>query len=338
MTGHTGFKGSWLSLWLESLGATVMGYALRPPTTPSLFESAQVLSGMQSVDGDICDLAKMRAAVADFQPEIVFHLAAQSLVRLSYQDPVGTYQTNVLGTVNLLECVRETESVRAVVVVTSDKCYENKGWPWGYRETDTLGGHDPYSSSKACAELAVESCRRAFFSDLRVGLATARAGNVIGGGDWAADRLIPDLMRCFASGQSVAIRNPHATRPWQHVLEPLRGYLLLAEKLFEAGGIFSGPWNFGPRREDSRPVEWIAEKMAEAWGGGAAWVVDDGSHPHEAAVLTLDCSKAAESLHWIPLLALPEALSMTLDWYRCYFRGEDVREKCLRQISEYLAR
>ena len=341
LTGHTGFKGSWLSLWLETLGATVMGYALAPPTTPSLFEAAQLASGMRSVHGNICHLADMRSAMTSFQPEIVFHLAAQPLVRLSYQDPLGTYQTNVLGTANLLDCVRACASVRAVIVVTSDKCYENKDWPWGYRETDTLGGHDPYSSSKACAELVVDSYRNSFFpasryAEHRVAIASARAGNVIGGGDWAADRLIPDLMRGFAAGHSVSIRNPHATRPWQHVLEPLRGYLMLAESLFEHGTHFSGAWNFGPGYEDVKPVEWIVQTLAQGWGGGATWQVDDGIHPHEASTLKLDWSKAAQTLNWKPALNLTEALQMTLDWYRGFFRGDEVREHCVRQVSEYM--
>lgn len=337
LTGHTGFKGSWLSLWLEALGASVMGYALDAPTTPSLFESARVSPGMLSAHGDVRDLEKLRAAITGFEPEIVFHLAAQPLVRLSYQDPIGTYQTNVLGTANLLESLRACASVRAVVVATSDKCYENTGLTRGYRETDPLGGHDPYSSSKACAELVAESYRKSFFfaPDSRIALATARAGNVIGGGDWAADRLVPDLMQGFAAGHSIHIRNPLATRPWQHVLEPLRGYLMLAEALFERGARFSGAWNFGPGHADVKPVGWIVDKLAEAWGEGARWQVDTGSHPHEAFALQLDCTKAAAELGWIPALDLTEALAMTLDWYRCYFRGDDVRAKCLAQISEY---
>jgi CDP-glucose 4,6-dehydratase len=310
-----------------------------------LFQVAHVADGIASTIGDINDLPRLRSALQAHQPEVVFHLAAQSLVRASYQDPVGTYATNVLGTASLLEAVRETPSVRAVVVVTSDKCYENREWLWPYRENDRLGGSDPYSNSKACAELVVEAYRNSFFPldrfvEHRVAVATARAGNVIGGGDWSADRLIADIVRAFVSGEALQIRNPEAVRPWQHVLEPLRGYLTLAQKLVEQGTEFSGAWNFGPNPGKEKPVKWIVERLASRWAelGGAPprWQVDPGPHPHEAHMLKLDSSKAAERLGWRPALSLPEALDMTLDWYRAAQSGEDAREKCLAQIAGYL--
>jgi CDP-glucose 4,6-dehydratase len=343
LTGHTGFKGSWMSLWLQSLGAEVTGYSLEPPTSPSLFETASVASGMRSMKGDVCNLAHLKQAMADCKPEIVFHMAAQSLVRVSYQDPILTYQTNVMGTANVLEAVRKTESVSAVLVVTTDKCYENRNWCWGYREIDSLGGHDPYSNSKACAELVVSAYRSSFFAaDSRtthcVGIASARAGNVIGGGDWAQDRLVPDIVRSFAEGAVLKIRNPQAIRPWQHVLEPLRGYLMLAQKLYEDGTAFGGGWNFGPDSRDVQSVRWILEKIASAWGSPAAWEIDEGEHPHEAEMLQLDCSKAAQQLGWRPVLRLPEALSMTIEWYRHFLTGKNAREKCLEQILAYRAK
>jgi CDP-glucose 4,6-dehydratase len=343
LTGHTGFKGSWLSLWLQTLGATVAGYALDPPSNPNLFEAAKVASQMESSHGDICDLPAMRSVIASFKPEVVLHLAAQSLVRPSYQDPLLTYKTNVIGSANLLECVRECASVRSVVVVTSDKCYENRESSRPYRETDTLGGYDPYSSSKACTELVVAAYRNSFFplerySEHRVAIATARAGNVIGGGDWAQDRLVPDIIRGFSAGRSVPLRNPHATRPWQHVLEPLRGYLSLAERLFQDGAKFSGPWNFGPPYSDAKPVEWIIKRLAEQWGAEARWEVDAGPHPHEASMLQLDWSKAAKELGWRPVLNLAEALDTTLSWYREFFAGKDARKMCLEQINAYTAK
>ncbi len=344
LTGHTGFKGSWLALWLQHLGAEVAGYALAPHTSPSLFSSADVATGMTSVAGDLNDLPGMQEAIAAHEPEIVLHLAAQALVRLSYKDPIGTYETNVLGTARLLEAVRSCESVRAVVVVTTDKCYENREWAWPYREIDALGGHDPYSNSKACAELVTSAYRDSFFSvreytKHRVAIASARAGNVIGGGDWSCDRLISDIVRAFESGETLQIRNPQATRPWQHVLEPLRGYLLLAQKLYEHGTEFSGAWNFGPRYEDARPVEWIVEHMAARWteqaGAAVRWEIDGGEHPHEAQMLKLDWTKAAQGLGWQPKLSLADALDMTLDWYQGVQAGEDARGKCLTQLDVY---
>jgi len=287
VTGHTGFKGSWLSLWLQQLGAQVTGYALQSPTNPSLFEVAQVARGMKSVIGDIREGDKLAIAMRQAAPNIVFHLAAQPLVRRSYEDPFQTYSTNVMGTVNLLEAVRKTSSVRAVVNVTTDKCYENKEWVWGYRENESMGGFDPYSSSKGCAELITAAYRNSFFTSsnqggFQVALATARAGNVIGGGDWAEDRLIPDILRAIGSGQSVKIRNPHAIRPWQHVLEPLSGYLTLAEALYTQGPKLAEAFNFGPALEDAKPVQWIVEQLTRQWCEGSAWHLDSGSHPHEA--------------------------------------------------------
>ena len=343
LTGHTGFKGSWMSLWLQRLGADVTGYSLAPPTCPSLFETASVASGIRSITGDVCDLAQLKKALAVSEPEIVFHMAAQSLVRVSYEDPILTYRTNVLGTANLLEGVRTTESVRAVVVITTDKCYENCNWVWGYREIDRLGGRDPYSNSKACAELVVSAYRDSFFETCGrharpLALASARAGNVIGGGDWARDRLIPDAIRSFAEGKSLKIRNPQATRPWQHVLEPLRGYLMLAQSLHEQGSSFASAWNFGPKPGDSRPVRWIVERIASAWNSPVTWEIDGGENPHEAQMLQLDCSKAVQQLGWRPALDLEEALSMTIDWYRDCLHGKSAREKCLEQIAAYSAR
>lgn len=337
MTGHTGFKGGWLSLWLQAMGTRVVGFALPPPTKPSLFEIARVGSGMTSLIGDIRDLPHLETVFAEYRPEIVIHMAAQSLVRRSYAEPVETYATNVMGTVNLLEAVRVTDSVRAVVNVTSDKCYENREWVWGYRENEAMGGYDPYSSSKGCAELVTAAYRRSFFSQdsHRVALASVRAGNVIGGGDWAADRLIPDILQAIEQGGPASIRSPQAVRPWQHVLEPLAGYLALAEKLHEEGSAYAEGWNFGPDDEDAKPVQWIVERLATAWGEGASWTLDAGLHPHEANYLELDCSKAKLRLGWQPRWHLDRALDAIVEWHRAYLRGEDMRDLTLRQIAEY---
>ena len=338
LTGHTGFKGSWLSLWLQMLGVQLTGYALAPPTTPSLFQSADVSFGMRSITGDVSDLAHLTRAMTECKPEIVFHLAAQSLVRVSYRDPVLTFLTNVMGTVNLLEAVRHTPSVSAVVVVTSDKCYENHNCESGYREDDRLGGHDPYSNSKACAELVSDAYRSSFFQTDRqrfIRLATARAGNVIGGGDWAQDRLLPDIVKCFSEGSVLKVRNPQAIRPWQHVFEPLRGYLMLAQQLYQDGAAFTGAWNFGPDAQDAQSVRSIVETVAAGWGTSVSWQVDGEQHPYEAAMLHLDCSKAAQQLEWRPLLRLNEALSLTLDWYRHFLSGKRARDKCMEQLSAY---
>lgn len=336
LTGHTGFKGSWLSLWLQSMGAIVQGFALAPPTTPDLFTAAKVAEGMASTIGDIRDAKVLREAVSAFKPEIVIHMAAQPLVRLSYHEPVETYATNVMGTVHLLDAVRHTPGIRAVVNITTDKCYENKEWVWGYREDEPMGGYDPYSSSKGCAELVASAYRRSFFQSGGPALASARAGNVIGGGDWAADRLVPDILRAFEKGAPVVIRNPHSTRPWQHVLEPLSGYLVLAQHLAGADGqSYSEGWNFGPHDDDARPVQWIVERMVEGWGNGAGWQLDGGEHPHEAHYLKLDISKARARLGWQPAWHLAHALEAITTWHRAWLAGDDIRALCLQQISQY---
>lgn len=341
LTGHTGFKGSWLSLWLQSMGAQVTGYALAPPTNPSLFEVAEVGKNMTSIIGDIRNLEHLRKVFAEHRPEIVIHMAAQPLVRYSYIEPVETYSTNVMGTVNLLEAVRGTDSVKAVVNVTTDKCYENREWVWGYRENEAMGGYDPYSSSKGCAELVTAAYRNSYFHPDKykihgVAIASGRAGNVIGGGDWAVDRLIPDIMRAITEGKPVHIRNPHATRPWQHVLEPLSGYLVLAQKLYEDGASYAEGWNFGPNDEDAQPVQWIVEKLTRSWGEGASWILDGGDHPHEAHYLKLDCSKAKARLDWHPQWHLEDALEAIIEWHRAYQNGENMQTLTLRQISTYI--
>jgi CDP-glucose 4,6-dehydratase len=342
LTGHTGFKGSWLSIWLQSMGAQVTGYALAPPTNPSLFEIAEVAQGMTSVIGDIRDLAKLQAVFAEHLPEIVIHMAAQPLVRYSYQNPVETYSTNVMGTVHLLEAVRNTPGVKAVVNITTDKCYENREWVWGYRENEPMGGLDPYSNSKGCAELVSAAYRSSFFNadnyaQHGVATATVRAGNVIGGGDWAQDRLIPDVLAAFEQGRKVDIRNPNAIRPWQHVMEPLRGYLTLAEQLFEHGPSFCEGWNFGPNDEDAKPVGWIVEQMAALWGNDAQWQVDTGEHPHEAQYLKLDISKARSRLDWHPALRLQDALALIIDWSKQRAAGANMRQLTLSQLLAYQA-
>lgn len=340
LTGHTGFKGSWLSLWLQQMGANVVGYALAPPTKPSLFDVARVGEGMDSIIADIRELPSLTAAIAKQRPEIVFHMAAQSLVRRSYEQPVETYTTNVMGTVHLLEAVRQIDTVRAIVIVTSDKCYENREWIWGYRENEPMGGYDPYSNSKGCAELVTAAYRASYFNPSDhakhgVALASARAGNVIGGGDWAKDRLIPDIMAGFLESRSVVIRNPHAIRPWQHVLEPLRGYLMLAEHLWSEGPSFAEGWNFGPNDEDAKPVEWLVKRLAGAWGNGATWSLDGGCHPHEANYLKLDISKARSKLGWNPRWNLETSLQHIVDWFRAYNRGDNMRSMTLNQITQY---
>jgi CDP-glucose 4,6-dehydratase len=340
ITGHTGFKGSWLSLWLQSLGADVTGYALEPPSEPNLFDVAKVAQGIDSIIGDIRDLPKLQSIIADKKPEIVIHMAAQAIVRRSYQDPAETFSSNVMGTVNVLEAIRLTDSVKVASIVTSDKCYENKEWLWPYRECEPLGGHDPYSSSKACAELVTAAYRKSFFADptRQTLVASARAGNVIGGGDWAADRLVPDIIRAFHKGEPVIIRNPAAVRPWQHVLDPLNGYLILIEKLWSGDREFADAWNFGPDYYDAKPVSWIANKMVDLWGNGASWKTDDAVQPHEAHTLTLDSTKARNVLKWTPKYGVAEALAKTVEWYKMFYDGCDaieVREMTLGQIREY---
>lgn len=340
LTGHTGFKGSWLALWLQSLGARVTGYALAPPTNPNLFTVGSVSSDMQSIIGDIRDEDALHSAMKRAEPEVVIHMAAQPLVRYSYQNPVETYQTNVIGTVNLFEAVRKCPTVRAVLNITTDKCYENQDWMWGYRESDRLGGYDPYSSSKACSELVSSAYRSSYFnpdeySRHGVALATARAGNVIGGGDWAEDRLLPDLLSAFLRKQSAIVRNPSSTRPWQHVLEPLSGYLMLAERMVTKGPDYGGGWNFGPRDSEARSVRDMADHVAELWGNGAAWTVRDSNNLHEANLLKLDISKARAMIGWEPVLDLSKALKLLVDWTKRWDEGGNMKEFTLTQIHEY---
>jgi CDP-glucose 4,6-dehydratase len=337
LTGHTGFKGSWMSLWLQSLGAKLRGVALAPPTSPSLFDAAHVATGMEHRIADIRDSAAVQSQLLDFQPEIVIHMAAQSLVRLSYQQPIETYATNVMGTIHVLEAARHSGCVRAIVNVTTDKCYENLERTAGYREDEPMGGRDPYSSSKGCAELVSSAWRRSFFSAAGIAMATARAGNVIGGGDWATDRLVPDILRALQSGQPPLIRNPDAIRPWQHVLEPLSGYLVLAERLFEQGQAYAEGWNFGPSDDDARPVRWIVERLCKAWGSDGSWNLQAGEHPHEAGYLRLDISKARQRLQWAPRWDLDAALVYIANWHRAWRDGADVRALCINQISEFNA-
>ena len=343
VTGHTGFKGAWLSLWLQRLGAKLTGYALDPPTTPSLFEQARVADGMTSVRADVTDLPRLIQEMRNAAPEVVLHLAAQSLVRASYDDAPGTYATNVMGTVNVLEAARSVPSVRAIVIVTTDKCYENREWLWGYREVDRLGGRDPYSNSKACAELVTEAYRHSFFptdrfDQHRVAVASARAGNVIGGGDWAKDRIIPDAMRAFIAGQPLEVRNPRSTRPWQHVLEPLLGYLMLAEHLVSDGARFAEPWNFGPPQELVLPVEDLVTRAVEAWGEGVAWKsVALANAPHEAQLLQLDSAKARTKLAWHPRLPMTTTIDWIVEWHKQVARDGDAREVTERQIARYMA-
>lgn len=343
VTGHTGFKGGWLTLWLASMGARVTGYALAPSTQPSLFEDASVARDVDSHIDDIRAFETLRGALAAAKPEVVFHLAAQPLVRQGYLDPRETYETNVMGTVNLLEAVRGTPSVRAVVVVTSDKCYENRGWARGYREDDPMGGRDPYSSSKGCAELVVSAFRSSYFDPAsfakhRVGVASARAGNVVGGGDWAQDRLIPDFVRAVGAGSPLQVRNPDATRPWQHVLDPLCGYLQLAESLFAGRLEFAAAWNFGPTEEEARPVSWLVQRLAALWGEGARWEVRADDRYHEASLLSLDSSKARSLLGWRPRMGLEDALDSLVAWYKARGARRDMRGFTLDQIARYMAK
>lgn len=335
LTGHTGFKGSWLSLWLQSMGAELYGYALNPPTNPALFEEADVAKGMSSVVGDVRDCGTLLAALKQSRAEVVIHMAAQPLVRLSYDQPVETYATNVMGTVHLLEAIRQVGGVRAVVNVTTDKCYENKEWVWGYREDEQMGGYDPYSNSKGCSELVTSAYRRSFFGNTDTCLASGRAGNVIGGGDWALDRLVPDILRAFERKEPVVIRNPYATRPWQHVLEPLSGYLTLAQKLYEEGQAYAEGWNFGPNEDDAKPVQWIVEALVNDWGAGASWHLDCGEQPHEANYLKLDISKAKTRLGWGSRWSLAKALSEITAWHQAWLAGKNVQQLCLRQIEQF---
>jgi CDP-glucose 4,6-dehydratase len=336
VTGHTGFKGSWLCIWLNHMGAKVKGYALAPNTSPSLFNLAEVSSFIDSEIEDIRDVKKIKKSMQEFDPEILIHMAAQPLVRLSYDQPVDTYMTNVMGTVNVLEAARVCNNLKAIVSVTTDKCYENKEWFWGYRENEAMGGHDPYSSSKGCAELVTSAYRNSFFNENgTAALASARAGNVIGGGDWAIDRLIPDVLRAFNNKEAVIIRNPLATRPWQHVLEPLSGYLMLCEDLFLKGNEYACAWNFGPNDEDCKNVEWILNKMVELWNGDAEWRLDTNPQPHEARFLKLDCSKAKALLKWEPKWSIETVLKHIHDWNLAFLSEDDLHIKCLKEINLY---
>lgn len=343
LTGHTGFKGSWLSLWLDALGADVTGYALDPPTQPSLFEQAEVAGAVRrSIRADIRDFPPLKSAIAECQPDVVIHMAAQSVVRRGYEDPIETYSSNVMGTVHVLEALRQLGRPCVVVNVTSDKCYANREWVWGYREDEPMGGRDPYSNSKGCAELVTACYRESFFAPAAldrhgVAIASARAGNAIGGGDWTRDQLIPDLMRAFLAGRPCLIRNPAAIRPWQFVLEPLRGYLMLAERLAEDAGGFGSGWNFGPVAEDARPVSWIADELSRSWGGLALWRKDGGMHPHEADYLRLDASRARAFLDWRPVLPLSGAIEWIVEWYRAFETEADLRRLTRAQIERYEA-
>jgi CDP-glucose 4,6-dehydratase len=340
LTGHTGFKGSWLALWLESLGSDVTGYALEPPTEPSLYEQAGVAASVRSITADIRDYPRLAAAVAECRPDVVIHMAAQSVVKRGYADPIETYSSNVMGTVNLFEAIRRLGTGCVVVNVTSDKCYAHQPSGAAHREQDPMGGDDPYSNSKGCAELVTTSFRQSYFPPDAldrhgVALASARAGNAIGGGDWTADQLIPDLVRGFISDRPCLIRCPAGIRPWQFVLEPLRGYLMLAERLGQDGQRFASGWNFGPSDDDVKPVSWIADHLSERWAGGAGWTNDPGAHPPESGALRLDASRAATSLGWRPALSLSEALDWIVEWYRGWAAHEDARALTMTQISRY---
>jgi CDP-glucose 4,6-dehydratase len=334
LTGHTGFKGSWLSIWLSSLGAVVKGYALKPSTNTNLFEIAGIARLVESEINDIRDYSALSASILEFSPDIVFHLAAQPLVLTSYRNPLETYEVNIMGTANLLEAARHCPSVKAIVNITTDKCYENNEWVWGYKETDPMGGRDPYSSSKGCAELVTAAYRESFLKQNGTGVATARAGNVIGGGDWAEDRLIPDILKAFDAKKPVIIRNPKATRPWQHVLEPLSGYIMLAEQLFEAPNKFSEGWNFGPYDNDVQPVDWILNRMTELWPG-ASWDLDTVDNPHEAILLKLDISKASAFLNWTPTWSLAITLGKIVEWHKVWGSEGDMQAVCLAEINEF---
>lgn len=335
LTGHTGFKGSWLTLWLKAMGANVIGYSLPPQTTPNLFTLANVAHDITSIFGNICDIKNLSDAINKHQPEIILHLAAQALVRPSYDNPVETFATNIMGTVNVLEAARLQKSVRAIVVVTSDKCYDNKEWIWSYRENEPMGGYDPYSSSKGCAELVSSAYRNSFFTKNGIALATARAGNVIGGGDWSQDRLVPDILNAIETKSSLIIRNPLATRPWQHVLEPLYGYLLLAENLYNNGEKFASAWNFGPAAEDVRPVKSIIERLEFYCKTKLNIKQAEGSQPHEAHLLSLDSTKARIELKWKPQWNLEKSLAQIANWHENYLQKKNMRDISLQQISDY---
>ncbi len=340
LTGHTGFKGGWLAFWLASMGARVVGFSLAPNTNPNLYEVAEIASCCEeSILGDIRNLDRLRAAMRLANPEIVIHMAAQPLVRYSYSNPVETYATNLMGTVHVLEALRTCSSVKAAVMVTTDKCYENKEWVWGYRENEPMGGYDPYSNSKGCAELVTSAYRQSYFSNPNSAnkVASARAGNVIGGGDWSEDRLIPDAIKAFEASRPLVIRNPLATRPWQHALEPLSGYLILAQALYEQGPSFASGWNFGPRDEDNRPVQEVIDLLISKWGGSACWEREGSEQPHEANLLKLDYSKARMQLGWIPKWNLETATQKIVEWQKAYQANKNMQEVSLAQINQYMS-
>ncbi|MDA8905256.1 CDP-glucose 4,6-dehydratase [Candidatus Thioglobus sp.] len=335
LTGHTGFKGSWLSIWLSHLGASVYGYALLPPSSPSLFNVAKVDNLVKTKIGDIRDHELLYKSMVNFKPDILIHMAAQPLVRYSYNNPIETYETNVIGTAKVLQVARSCKNLKAIINITTDKCYENLGFDKSYKETDPMGGYDPYSSSKGCAELVASAYRSSFFDDLGIGIASVRAGNVIGGGDWAEDRLIPDILRSFQMTKPVKIRNPKATRPWQHVLEPLSGYLVLAQKLYYNNKEYSDGWNFGPKEQDVKPVGWILDNMLEYFPG-SSWGLDKDSNLHEAGFLKLDISKAEYKLGWRPLWKLSDTLNKIVLWHNAWKNDEDMQAICLSEIEEYM--
>jgi len=335
ITGHTGFKGSWLCIWLQSMNAKIFGLSLEPNSPYSLFNQARVGDFMMSTIGDICDYSTVFRIMKEAQPEIVIHMAAQPLVLYSYDNPVETYSTNIMGTVHVLEAVLKVPSVKVVINVTSDKCYENREWIWSYRENEPMGGYDPYSSSKGCSELITSAYRRSFYTKFGIGLASARSGNVIGGGDWSKDRLIPDILYAFEKNKSVIIRNKSAIRPWQHVLDALSGYLLLAEQLYKSGELFSDAWNFGPSEQDTKSVQWIVEYMVNLWGDGATWEIEENQQTHEAKLLRLDTSKANKILGWSPNWQLDTALEKVVDWHINWLKKRDIRILCQEQIKSY---
>ncbi len=336
ITGHTGFKGSWITLWLMNMGSIVKGFALVPNTIPSLFNQLNLKKEINSTTGDIRDLKNLTNSMVNFNPDILIHMAAQPLVRFSYQEPIQTYTTNVIGTANVLEASRKCKNLKSIISVTSDKCYENREITRGYKENEAMGGHDPYSSSKGCAELVTSAYKRSFFNcSNSASIASVRAGNVIAGGDWSKDRLIPDIIRAFEKSEKVVVRNPNSIRPWQHVLEPLSGYLVLAEKLYLYGDQFSGGWNFGPNDEDCKSVRWILDEMVHLWGDNVGWCLDNNDNPHESTFLKLDCSKAKRLLKWEPKLNLEQTLSSIVEWHKVFSFGGNIKEQCIKEINEY---